>query len=390
MVQWVKSSYWIIMVAWFCFVYKVSAKLEFTPSQYHIQTDDGNRRFFKYQTWSGQYRKETRLEDGSVVGSYGWIDANGILRIYEYIADDQGYRVTKDRAFQVEDNATKEEIDNLIEQKPKQTLRSTKSIPQDDAAVISQQSLVDEQAEIQQRKRFVKKKKKAKFELPHPNVVKSLPRATTSSNSKRLQRRISADFVPIFDVGDIPRDNTDLNTNQLTPETKTRTAFSRKARQKIKSTLPKVSSLPRTRTARIQPRGEGYRIKYRPGRRARQEVPLTRRRFSGKRPQGGRYYVVKRKRRPNSISNRRSHEKVEVEAATASVNYQTDKTFHHEAVLDNGERHGEYGYIDPIGIRRVVTYTTGPARTTSEEPSFGIRKSKENDYVGPNTYFEAS
>ena len=42
------------------------------------------------------------------MGSYGWIDANGILRIYEYVADDQGYRVTKDRAFQVEDNATKE------------------------------------------------------------------------------------------------------------------------------------------------------------------------------------------------------------------------------------------------------------------------------------------
>ena len=66
-------------------------------------------------------------------------------------------------------------------------------------------------------------------------------------------------------------------------------------------------------------------------------------------------------------------------------------TYFMDAPLDNGERHGEYGYIDPIGIRRVVTYTTGPARTTtSEEPRIGIIKSKENDYVGPNTYFEAS
>lgn len=106
-------------------------------------------------------------------------------------------------------------------------------------------------------------------------------------------------------------------------------------------------------------------------------------------PQGGRFYVVKRKRRPNSLSNNRRHEEasnLEVEAATASINYQTDKAFHHEAVLDNGERHGEYGYIDPIGIRRVVTYTTGPAA----QPSSGIIKAKENDYVGPNTYFEAS
>ena len=106
-------------------------------------------------------------------------------------------------------------------------------------------------------------------------------------------------------------------------------------------------------------------------------------------PQGGRFYVVKRKRRPNSLSNNRRHEEannLKVEAATASINYQTDKAFHHEAVLDNGERHGEYGYIDPIGIRRVVTYTTGPAA----QPSSGIIKAKENDYVGPNTYFEAS
>ena len=36
---------------------------EFTPTQFHIQTDDGENRFFKYQTWSGQFRKEKRLDD---------------------------------------------------------------------------------------------------------------------------------------------------------------------------------------------------------------------------------------------------------------------------------------------------------------------------------------
>ena len=97
--------------------------------------------------------------------------------------------------------------------------------------------------------------------------------------------------------------------------------------------------------------------------------------------QGGRYYVVKRRRRPNS-SNRRQDD-FETELATSSVNYQTDKSFHQEATLENGERHGQYGYIDPIGIRRVVTYATGPQNG-------GILKAKENDYVGPNTYFEAN
>ena len=127
---------------------------------------------------------------------------------------------------------------------------------------------------------------------------------------------------------------------------------------------------------------KGYRTSY---------VPLTRRGFrtpaTPRRPQGSRFYVVKRKRNPNSISvNRRNQEEedneVDVEPATSSVNYQTTKSFHREATLDSGERHGEYGYIDPIGVRRVVTYTTGSRG--------GIHKGKENDYVGPNTYFEAN
>ena len=37
------------------------------------------------------------------VGSYGWVDANGILRVYDYIADDNGYRVTKDSAINLDD-----------------------------------------------------------------------------------------------------------------------------------------------------------------------------------------------------------------------------------------------------------------------------------------------
>ena len=58
------------------------------------------------------------------------------------------------------------EIDNLIESREpsKETLRSTKSVlPQDDTTSFDAE-------EIQQRK-LVKKKKKAKFELPNPNLV---------------------------------------------------------------------------------------------------------------------------------------------------------------------------------------------------------------------------
>jgi hypothetical protein len=72
-----------------------------TPEQYHIQTDQGSERFFKFQTLSGQYRREQRHHDGSVTGTYGWVDPNGILRLTDYIADDGGYRIEQNRLYQV-------------------------------------------------------------------------------------------------------------------------------------------------------------------------------------------------------------------------------------------------------------------------------------------------
>lgn len=66
-----------------------------SSSQYHIQTDEGPERFFRYQTDNGQFRKEKRLQDGTVIGTNAWIDGFGYLRQNDYIADHAGYRVLK-------------------------------------------------------------------------------------------------------------------------------------------------------------------------------------------------------------------------------------------------------------------------------------------------------
>ena len=103
-------------------------------------------------------------------------------------------------------------------------------------------------------RKLIKRKKKAQFELPKPpTVVKSLPTVvnnlpTFASESKRLQRRISPDFVPIFDINEV-----------TSPEIQSSTSTTERSK---KSPSPRVSSLPRQ--ARIQPRGEGYRLQYTP------------------------------------------------------------------------------------------------------------------------------
>lgn len=48
-------------------------------NQYHIQTDEGPERYFRYQTDNGQFRKEKRLQDGTVIGMY--LDYGNIRRL---------------------------------------------------------------------------------------------------------------------------------------------------------------------------------------------------------------------------------------------------------------------------------------------------------------------
>ncbi|XP_046753109.1 uncharacterized protein LOC124416227 isoform X2 [Diprion similis] len=73
-----------------------------TPNtQYHIQTDEGPERYFRYQTLNGQYRKEKRLADGTVIGTEGWLDPLGYLRIKDYIADTEGYRILRSKMVYV-------------------------------------------------------------------------------------------------------------------------------------------------------------------------------------------------------------------------------------------------------------------------------------------------
>lgn len=70
-------------------------------AQYHIQTDLGSDRFFRFQTHTGQYRKEVLHPDGTQEGTYGWVDPTGVLRLFDYIADDLGYRIVKESLFKV-------------------------------------------------------------------------------------------------------------------------------------------------------------------------------------------------------------------------------------------------------------------------------------------------
>ncbi len=308
--------------------------------QFHIQTDggEGDRRFFRYQTRGGQFRKETVTEEGAVVGTFGWVDAAGVLRVTDYLADERGYRVLRKRTLKVGDRKGRRKNANSA----------------------ANEERVRKALERFQRKRRPRVEEEEEEEVSNNSIDVAIGGAEGNS---RLERRVdhgngvvTVKVQPLFAaLPPPPKEEDDL--------------------------LPAPFFV-----RRIQPRGEGTRLRYEPGENVvlrggrRGKKIFGRRRGAG--PGGKRTLrrVVKRRRRPDALEEARRTKKV-------LLDYQTSRSFHREAVGEDGSRLGEFGYIDPLGVRRVVTYTTGPGDGGGQDGDLG--KVKENDYVGDNTYFQA-
>ena len=419
---------------------------EFTPTQFHIQTDDGENRFFKYQTWSGQFRKETRLDDGAIVGSYGWVDANGVLRVYEYRADKAGYRITKSAMFNVgqspeEDQVSKKEALKLREnqlitkrQKIRTPVFQRRKSPFDKTSIDHERELSndifgDQEAlpveAVSSKPVVVSLRRRRKPQQPfrqlrrpplipfikrHRNTninrlkkVSSLDFETERNDitgpvsSSRLQRRISTpdggiktvNVEPIFDDDNFLEQNT-LQTN-----------IPRKIIDNGDDIIEGPSlHRPSGRVILNTPHRKRFKsFRRRQQRKLRRPLNNDPGKLLHSESSGG-AFVIRRRGRPRTRIGRipmtRQKESV-LETTTddagqgvSSVNYATTNTFHHENTFGDGQRYGQYGYIDPIGVRRVVTYTTGPRAPSTNEISEGITKIKENDYYGTNTYFKAN
>jgi len=385
---------------------------EFTPTQFHIQTDTGDNRFFKYQTWNGSFRKEVTLKDGSIVGSYGWVDALGILRITEYISDDQGYRITNTQSIDVgkqtpgssvaplattpvpplaEEESTQapptkpptkpasdppeitNEIDDQLSFMPILRPYENQVVPVRPYEKQVVPAFVPVAAPAPQNPFFMVRPAVPGVRPFGPRLPHSVIRQLPVRKRRRLRQKFGVKSRPIQTSSNV----VDLSSSG---------AAESRSLPDLKDSFP------------INNKDDFLILPHSPRRAkkidARTAVPL-RRRFLQKNGEVSARISDGRGRRRGVVIKRRRQKSRGLPAtddvttndvtAKTSVNYQTSKTFHREVEDENGARTGEYGYIDPIGVRRVVTYSTG-ARGSAQA---GITKQKENDYVGTNTYFDA-
>ncbi|GBP44406.1 hypothetical protein EVAR_81321_1 [Eumeta japonica] len=311
------------------------------PDQFHIQTDEDNERYFLYQTHNGQYRKERRLKDGSVVGTTGWVGADGYLRLQDYIADDQGYRIYKSKTVFVGQNRPIGESLKIAKTaptdsgfgitplakaqhtRPSFSISSTTSAPPDSSTVYTPRVYPTEVSVTPPPPSYPSS-------LSTPNVVVS-PNSLDSST--RFDFRPTVPPITAEEASPSPVPNTidydSPNTNSIDDYYNSGSTPYRRLDVYNPNSYRHADDW--LRRYRPNPRlGDGYTPQF-PG-------------YDGVaiRENGFRYYLPKQ---------------------------------YHEEVSGGGdEKTGSFGYVDPFGIRRVIYYNAAPGE--------GFQVRKNNRYVG--------
>lgn len=309
------------------------------PDQFHIQTDEDDDRYFLYQTHNGQYRKERRLKDGSVVGTTGWVGADGYLRLQDYIADGQGYRIYKSKTVYVGENRPIGE-----------SLKIAKTAPTDSGYNITP--------------------------APAPHPPRGTPRFTTTTQSPISQSTPKLHSQYPLDVTITPPPKTfsyptstprvEVSPNSIDSSTTydiRPTVAPITANEGSSSPNPYEYDLSNTNTI------DGY--------------------YASDSSPHGRYDIFN----PNSYRHaddwtRRQNPRIRlgdgytpqfpgydgVAFRRNGFRYYLPKQYHEEETDGSNDKTGSFGYVDPFGIRRVIYYNASPGQ------GFQIRKN--NRYVG--------
>lgn len=341
------------MVLFFLFNQVQSEWGDPNSGQYHIQTDEGPERYFRYQTNSGQYRKEKRLEDGTVIGTYAWIDGNGLLRMQDYVADNAGYRILKSKDLYVGINrpiaeavkmAKKSSVKTVITANPTTPYPNIHYTP---AVRILPNSLPNDD----------KLGPKSTTPLAHSSFLTNAPVYGSTTPSPVLTTYPSVTGV-----------SNDSATNSLPP-------YSAPASVTFLST-PRYEEAPSTalppiNTNEINLNAYSASPQYEHYYKDTDFKPFLNPYLF----QNGPTYPLDKNGQTFTGNVADGEEYNGISVTNDGFRYYIPRAYHEETALNpEGDKLGSFGYIDPFGIRRVIYYHA------SQEGGFKHRKN--NRYVG--------
>lgn len=375
-------------------------------NQYHIQTDEGPERYFRYQTDNGQYRKEKRLQDGTVIGTDAWIDASGYLRQKDYIADDKGYRILKSKTVFV---GTDLPIQDAI--------KSAKNRPADSGVLVQHQGPPRPVAAIPHTTPapiapVTPSDIKTVYIRPHSqpvhtnylpaNIDQYLPpsRHYPSSTPRPIYTTSSAGYSPLAgnDLSSTPI--AALYAPSSTPSPlpplvlyNSDDSTKRPNEYQLDNDLlpPKQQQIFQVLPPRRRFQSERRRPAYVDPITITSAAPFIERATPAPKPLVLPLYDNNLDQQPTfnrdllepppnygQYAVRRNDQPYDgVSVTNNGFRYYLPRQYHEEANSGGSTREGSFGYIDPFGIRRVVYYNTGPGK--------GFVHRKNNRFVGFNS-----
>ncbi|XP_076059805.1 uncharacterized protein LOC143036392 [Oratosquilla oratoria] len=308
--------------------------------QYHIQTDEGPDRYFRYQTHNGQFRKEKRLDDGTVFGTYGWIDPTGLLRLYDYAAGKEGYRLIRERERQV----------------------PVPKVPKLGAEVSPKTQLLRKRKPVRVRTRVrpLGAAPQNSLDFQRVPVSTSFPKRGPSSLSNNFQHTLKAESVDTL-FGTVSSSEEGKNSEVSAPEGATRaTSPGRpRTRQRVSVTAKHTSDQVGSNANKlksIDSSGAATTQQASASAAAAASSSSSPTRASAIDP-------VKFPRLPPLPPG-----------ARYTIRYDLGQQFHEEQTLADGSRIGRHGYVDPFGILRVTYYNT--------DAEGQLHQRKESRWVG--------
>jgi hypothetical protein len=300
-------------------------------TQYHIQTDEGPERYFRYQTQSGQYRKEKRLEDGTVIGTYGWVDPTGLLLLRDYIADNNGYRIVRTKKVFVGLNSDNPPEDRLEETSAGKTSTPVVSVPKVNV-IVPVPTPTSAPIRVYQTSNL----------YDHPSTSPVKPQA---ANFNSHPYYLSEQYEPVIGYQKKPV-----------------------LYQKVQPVLNNYRT-----PAVYQPAYQSNNYEANTYQAPASKPLLPIRVYTPKQQA----YVDQQKRL--NVQQQQRYDGQQYDGVSTTQNgfkYYLPRQYHEEESSDSNDRTGSYGYIDPFGIRRVVYYNTSPGS--------GFQVKKNNRYVGFN------
>ncbi|KAI4465177.1 cuticle protein [Holotrichia oblita] len=357
-----------------------------THSQYHIQTDEGPERYFQYQTQSGQYRKEKRLEDGTIIGSYAWIDANGMLWLREYVADNDGYRIVRSKNLYVGK-------DTPIER----AVKAAKYASPSSGTLVKQNT---PSASPSPSYSYSAPAKPQTTYLPSSNYLPQVQVHTHSGigyGSTHLPADVStlvtsteSPATATIPVVNIPSNPSVTPSPTYLPSTTPTDVSHKRPSTYLPPTNSYVSStpsnlyLPVPPSSTISPPLASNAVDYPEYSGAPQYEHYNKPFANPYVFQNGPTYPIDKNGHTfngygNKIGNGYEPQYPEYDGVSVTndgFRYFIPRAYHEEQALPGNTKSGSFGYIDPFGIRRVIYYNASPES--------GFQHRKNNRYVGFN------